>query len=197
MSGRFSNKLERVSSKLETISSMSGRVSKRLGRISNTSERISLRKGTFSNLSGMITKRWEESQICHEWSQTVRKCLKDIKKVFAYMSEQVCQEESQRGSPRHQETSPISQDMSQRGRGSNASGMVTYLPGRECPKYFRKSHVCQKGLQIHQGGLTITRKSLQHDKICLEHDRKCSQERKMLRCIVNPLKPDWKISKQS
>ena len=42
------------------------------------SERISNRKERFSNLSGIITKTQEKSQICHEWSQIVRKCLKVI-----------------------------------------------------------------------------------------------------------------------
>lgn len=183
MSGRFSNKLGRVSSKLEKISQMSGRVSKMLWRLSNMSGRITNRKGTFSNLSGMITERQKESQICHEWSQTVRKCLKDSKKIFKtirknskYVGNSLQNTRKYLTQVRKLQTyhkaSPTSQDVSQE------QSQVLHIPVQKGGSQIHQEGSCmsQSVSNTWEGeGLIIIRESLRHDKMCLENDRKCQE----------------------
>lgn len=91
------------------------------------SGRISNRKGSFSNLAGMIIKTKEESRICREWSQTLRKCLEVTSGRLLNISERIAH------------VSYLRTFLSQRKRDLNISGRVSNLSEKVSSKLRRVS----------------------------------------------------------
>lgn len=202
MSGRFSNKLGRVSSKLERFHRCQEEFQRCYEDSQICQEESQIGKERSSNLSGMITDRQKESVYdTFKWILTLLGSVSKTARRFSKLSERIASEGEQ--SPEHEEVSHTSQEVADISQSiSNKPGRVSgTVPSTShtCPEgrelKYQEGHACHRVFQIHgRGGAHYHQGESDDDKMCLENDRKC-QERKDMKCVMNPLNQTGRISK--